>query len=607
MNLLRWTLSFLRPYRAHVAAITALSVVEVALGALAPWPLKIVIDSVLGAEPLPAFVATARDRVLGPNPIALLATVVVAGLVLQLLLELALMWHTQLQVTTGQRIVYDLRRRLLDHLLALGLRHHLVTRTADSVYRLESDAYCVNDLAIGGVFPLGVSALKLTVMFAILVQLDLALALLSLAVVPFLYASLRYYSTRMVDRADKVKQAESSLIERMFEVLSSVRVVKSFAREAHEIGQFTAVGDETMAARLRLTWQESLFGIALSVITLIGTALILVVGGMHVLDGRLTVGSLLVVLAYLAAVYTPLSSIAHTAGTLQQAVASARRVREVFALIPEAGDPAAGLDAGAVAGELRFDEVSFAYEAERPILDRISFLARPGELVALVGLTGAGKSTLASLIPRFFEPTGGRVLLDGVDVRAYALEIAARAGRAGAAGAGALRHDHRRQHPVRPPERHRRGGRGRGRGRARGPLHRAPAARLRHATRRGRRDALGRRAAAPQHRARPAQECPASWCSTSPPRRSTPSRRRPSSARSAASGPAGPRSSSPIGCRPSAMPIASWSCTKGRLVAQGTHDALVAGNDLYRRMCARLALGRSLDEAVSVDEVMHAL
>jgi ABC-type multidrug transport system fused ATPase/permease subunit len=132
---------------------------------------------------------------------------VAVGGLLQLALEAVLMWHTQLQVQTGQRIVYDLRARLLDHLLSLGLRHHITTRTADSVYRLEADAYCVNDLAMGGVFPLAVSALKLTVMFTILVQLDLALALLSLSVVPFLYASLRYYSTKMIDRAEKVKQA----------------------------------------------------------------------------------------------------------------------------------------------------------------------------------------------------------------------------------------------------------------------------------------------------------------------------------------------------------------------------------------------------------------
>ena len=421
MSLLAWTLSFLRPYRTRVAAMLGLSVIEVGFGALAPWPLKTVVDNVFGGHPLPWPLAGVVEATIGTNVVTLLLVVVVAGLLLQLMNEVVLMLHTQLQVNTGQTILYDLRARLLEHLLALGLRHHVVTRTADSVYRLEADAYCVNDLAIGGIFPLVTAALKLTVMFVILARLDLALALLSLSVVPFLYACLRYYSTKMVDRAERVKQSESSLVERMYEVLSSIRVVKSFAREPYELDRFSRLGEETKRARLRLTWQESFFAVALSATTLVGTALILTVGGMHVLDGRLTVGGLLVVLAYLTAVYNPLSSIAHTTGSLQQAVVSARRVREIFAITPETLDAVDGLDASHIAGDVRFERVSFAYDDHRTILDEISFAARPGEMVAIVGLTGAGKTTLASLIPRFFEPTSGQVLIDGIAASKYAL------------------------------------------------------------------------------------------------------------------------------------------------------------------------------------------
>src|SRR6185503_17922306 len=279
-------------------------------------------------------------------------------------------------------------------------------------------AYCINDLVIGGVFPLAMAALKLLVMFAILVRLDLTLALLSLVVVPFLWMALRFYARRMVDRAERVKALESSLVERMYEILSSIKVVKSFAREGHELGRFGAAGDQTMRARLRLTWQESLFSVVVTAITLTGTAIVLGVGGLHVLQGTLTVGSLLVVIAYLAAVYTPLSSIAHTTGSLQQAVVSARRVRETMALTPEPFDVAGARDAAAITGDIRFEGVGYD---DRPILQDVSFAARPGELVALVGLTGAGKTTLASLLPRFFEPTAGRITVDGVDVRDYDL------------------------------------------------------------------------------------------------------------------------------------------------------------------------------------------
>jgi ATP-binding cassette subfamily B protein len=415
-----WTLSFLRPYRTRVLAISILSMAEIGLTALAPWPLKIVVDSVLGDYPLPERFAGLMAST-GANRVALLVVVVVAGLLLQTANEVLRMIQTQLQVDTGQRIVYGLRARLLAHLQDLPLRHHILTRTADSVYRLDADAHCVDDLVIGGVFPLAAAVLNLGVMFVILVYLDPALALLSLAVVPFLYLCLRYYSRTMTDRAERVKALESTLIDRAFEILSSVAAVKSFARERHELTRYSQSGDEAMRARLSLTWQESLFSVAITAVTLAGTTLVLIVGGLHVLDGRLTVGALLVVVAYLAAVYNPISAIAHTTGSLQQAIVSARRVGDIFALTPETLDAPDALDASAVTGHVRFESVSFSYGDDRRVLDEVSFEARPGEMIALVGVTGAGKTTIASLIPRFFEPTHGRVLVDEVDASRYSL------------------------------------------------------------------------------------------------------------------------------------------------------------------------------------------
>lgn len=606
MSLLAWTLSFLRPHRARVATITALAVVEVGFVALAPWPLKTVVDNVFGGQPLPGPLAGLAQATVGTNVVALLFAVVLAGLVLQLMSEVVMMLHTQLQVSTGQRILYDLRARLFDHLLALGLRHHVVTRTADSVYRLEADAYCVNDLAIGGIFPLTTAALKLVVMFAILARLDLSLALLSLSVVPFLYACLRYYSTRMVDRAERVKQLESSLVERMFEILSSIRVVKSFAREPHELGRFNRVGEETMRARLRLTWQESLFAIALSAITLVGTALILTVGGMHVLDGTLTVGGLLVVLAYLTAVYHPLSSIAHTTGSLQQAVVSARRVREILALTPETLDAADGLDATHIRGELRFDRVSFAYDDSRAILDGVSFTARPGEMVAIVGLTGAGKTTLASLIPRFLTPTGGQVLVDGVEVSRYALRslrerIALvpqeavlfggsiadniRYGRLNATDAeveAAARAAHVDPFVARLP---------------RG--YQTPLAEAGGTLSGGERQRLGiARALLKDARILILDEPTSALDAISEEAVF-------SALRTLRQG----RTTIVIAHRLSTIRDADRILVlhEGRLIAQGTHDELLTTSDLYARMCARLSVGRSLDEPASVDELLHAV
>jgi ATP-binding cassette subfamily B protein len=421
MTIASWALTFLRPYRGRVVLITLLSIAEICLAALAPWPLKVVVDNVLGGQPVPALLEAVLPSSITGQALAFLVTVVVTGFLVQLANELVRMAHTQLQVQTGQRIVYNLRAKLLAHLQALPLRHHVLTRTADSVYRLDADAHCVDDLLIGGVFPIALAALNLGVMFLVLVYVDVTLALLSLAVAPFLYLCLRHYSRTMTDRAERVKALEVNLIERAFEILSSVAAVKSFAREGHELARFSRTGDDTMHARLRLTWQESLFSVIVTIITLAGTTLVLVVGGLHVMNGQLTVGSLLVVIAYLAAVYDPLSAIAHTTGSLQQAFVSARRVREIFAITPEVLDAPDALDAGGIGGHVRFDDVSFAYEPDRAVLDHVSFDARPGELVAVVGLTGAGKTTLVSLIPRLYEPLSGCVRIDGVEAWRYSL------------------------------------------------------------------------------------------------------------------------------------------------------------------------------------------
>ncbi len=421
MTIVSWTLSFLQPYRWRVVAVLALSIAEIGLAALAPWPLKVVVDYVLGVLPLPEPLAAIMPALATQSTVALLVFVILVGLLVQIANEVIRMIHTQIQVQTAHRVLYTLRAKLLSHLQALPLRHHLLTPTADSVYRLDADAHCVDDLIIGGVFPLTLASLNLVVMFVILLYVDLTLALLSLTVAPFLYACLYYHSRAMVDRADRVKTLEATLIERAFEILSSIAAVKSFTRERHELERFSHRGNETMRARLTLTWQESLFSVAVTTITLTGTALVVIVGGLHVLNGTLTLGSLLVVIAYLAAVYDPMSAIAHSTGLLQQAIASARRIRKIFELSPEVPTHPDALDATTIKGHIRFENICFSYDNNRPVLDGVNFDVHPGEMVALVGLTGTGKTTIANLIPRLFEPCDGRILIDDIDTSRYSL------------------------------------------------------------------------------------------------------------------------------------------------------------------------------------------
>jgi ATP-binding cassette subfamily B protein len=418
-RLLLWTLSFLRPYRKRVVLLTALLLAEIGLGALQPWPLAVVMDYVFRQNPMPEPFQGWLAAIHGGDRFVLLIMLVTAGVVLQITNQFVSAYGTQVQVDTGQRMVYDLRRRLFEHLTALGLHHHVTTSTADAVYRVDVDAYSIENLVMSGIFPLATSIASLGVMFAILLKLNVTIALLSLAVVPFMYLCLRYYTRTLVNREERVKELESKLLERLYETFGAMRLVKSFAREPHELQRYARAGDTTMNARIAITWQQSLFSVVVSTITILGTALVVIVGGTYVMRGTLTIGQLLVVIAYLAAVYGPLSAIAHTTGQLQGAMAGAKRVRAMFALMPETEEAADALDAAAVRGEIRFEDVGFTYPNGARVLDNITFDAKPGEMIALVGLTGAGKTTLVSLIPRFYDATTGRVTIDGVDVRQY--------------------------------------------------------------------------------------------------------------------------------------------------------------------------------------------
>jgi ATP-binding cassette subfamily B protein len=605
--MIRWVLSFLRPHRKRVLLLSGLMLVQIALGVLEPWPLKVVIDYVLSADrrPLPEPVAGWVAAVTNGSLVAMLVLFVVGGVLLQLARELVTAWTTQVQVATGQRMVYDLRYRLFDHLQALGLTHHTATPTSDAVYRVDVDSYAIENLVMGGLFPVASALGTLSVMFAVLLKLDVTIGLLSLSVVPFLYLAQRYYMSTLVDREERVKELEATLMGRVFETFSAIRLVKSFARESHESARYSAAGERTLEARVALTWQQSLFSVIVTGITVLGTALVLVVGGLHVLDGRMTIGSLIVVIAYLAAVYGPLSAIAHTSGQLQGAVAGARRVRAALACAPEEVEDAGGLDASQVDGVVTFDRVSFAYPDHQPVLRDLTFTARPGEMVALVGLTGTGKTTLVSLIPRFYQPTQGRVLIDGIDVREFALrslreQIAIvlqepvlfqgtiaenlRYGRLDASDEdieAAARAAHAHEFIMRLPDGYQteigEGGAGLSGGErqrlsvARALMKNAPILILDEPT--SALDAISEEivfSALGRLRAR--------------------------------------RTTMVIAHRLSTVRDADCILVldDGRIVAEGRHDELLVASPLYRRMCARLSVGRSLDEPETVDELIEA-
>ncbi len=416
----RWALSYLLPYRRRLIIFLLVTGVEILSGLLLPWPLKFIVDHALGDHPTSGWLAGITG-LFGSDRVAMLILGCVAYLILHYAAEFISVAHTQMQQSIGQRLVFDLRRQLFSHLQSLSLRCHLRRGTGETIYHIENDSYAVESLTLSGILPLASAAVTLVLMFIVLLQINWQVALMSLVVVPFLLWVNRYYSNRIVDAAERVKNIEAGVINFFHEVFSSIRVVKAFARESHEQRRFKDKGASILDARIKLTLQESLFAAMINVVTAGGTAAILFVGGYNVYRGRMSLGDLLVALNYLASVFGPLVAMSHTFGNAQASVASARRVLRTLQTEPEIRDRPGAIEAGSLYGYLEFRDVHFHYDDNTPVLKGVSLQASPGQMIALVGLTGAGKTSLVSLIPRFYDVVSGQVLVDGRDVRDYRL------------------------------------------------------------------------------------------------------------------------------------------------------------------------------------------
>ena len=418
MKQLAWAFQDARNYRWQLLLLAALSCAEVSLRVLLPWPMKAVVDDVLGNRGVPSWLAWMPGP--SPSPERLLLEVVAAGFLVQVAHQAVLMLHTRRYSRTGHEITRDLRERLFAHLQGLSLRHHSKTPVGDSVYRLESDTVCLEKMLLGGVLPLVFSTLTLVVMFGILMSVNVSLALVSLSVVPFLFVWIRWSARFIRPGAERTRVLESRMSARLHESFAAIRLVKSYGREPYEGRRFSGDATAAMQARVGLSSRQAFFSSVVGALTVLGTSLVILAGGLLVLKGRLTVGDLLVALAYLGFVYGPLSGIANTSGTLQEAFASAERVRAVLRLSPEVREPPNAFAPPRLTGRIEYRNVSFAYDGQ-PILRDITFTAQPGEFVAIVGPSGSGKTTLVSLLPHFYEASSGEVLIDGVDVRRYRL------------------------------------------------------------------------------------------------------------------------------------------------------------------------------------------
>ena len=421
VTLFRRLLRQARPYWLHIAGVFLVSLLSTPLALLTPLALKIAVDSVIGSHPLPGFLDALLPSFATESDRALLVFAAVLFVAVALLSQLQQLGSNLLRTYTGERLVLGFRSRIFRHAQRLSLSYHDSKGTADSTYRIQYDAPAMQQIAVDGFIPLATSGITLAAMIIITARMDWQLALVALAISPVLVGLIRVYRQRLRNQSREVRRLETSALSVVQEVLTAIRVVRAFGQESREEKRFVDQSTDGMRARLRLAVGEGGFGVVVNMTTSIGTATILFIGVLHVQSGVLTLGELLLIMSYIVQLYEPLRTIGRQSVTLQRSLASAERA---FALLDEDPDVIERPNSSQInraRGELAFRNVSFAYDDDRPVLHDVSFDIRAGTRLGIAGTTGSGKTTLVNLLNRFYDPTSGQIVLDGVDLRDYKL------------------------------------------------------------------------------------------------------------------------------------------------------------------------------------------
>ena len=414
-SLRRQVLASLQPYRGMfgfaLVQVTLISGAEL----LKPWPLKLIIDHVLGGQPL------SWSLVSGWSREALLLAACIALVSIYLALGGLSLLNNYTTIRIGQGMVNDLRGALYNHLQRLSLAFHNRRQVGDLLYRVTTDTYAIQTLTMNGVFPLLYSLVLLISMTVVMLRLDWMLTVLALGVCPLLFVTISAMSTHINAAATAAHERESVIYSLVQRTMTAIRVIQAFTKEEEEHRRFMAASAESLSASLRLYNLQTLYSGVVNVVIAVGTALVVWVGARHALAGTLSVGELVVFTAYLASLYGPINTISQTLGLVQGAKAGLVRVYEILTVERDLPEGKRVVSTAEVRGVVRFERVTFGYIPSQPVLRGVDLQVAPGQTVAIVGPTGAGKSTLVSLLPRFYDPQEGRVLLDGTDVREFTL------------------------------------------------------------------------------------------------------------------------------------------------------------------------------------------
>jgi ATP-binding cassette subfamily B protein len=405
-------------YRKGWALIVVVTLLSSAFSILQPWPMKILVDHVLGQIPMPQTLARAVGQLPGgASTDALLLLVVFAGLAFFVFNSATEAILTLAWIRVGQRMVYDLATDIFAHIQRQSLLFHSRQPVGDSMSRIAGDSWCVHNIIGTLLFAPFHALITMSIMLAVMFRMDAGLTMLSLCVGPLAIGARLLLRKRIRVAARARREIESRIQSHIQQTLSGISVVQAFAQEERAQSGFRNIANSIIQAQRNTTFIKSASNLGSGILMTGGTALVLFVGARRSLSGQLSVGSLLVFLSYLKSLQGQMNSFMRVLGALQGTSANIDRVMEILEKEPEVKDQPGAVFLESIRGEVRFEGVCFGYERDRAVLEDISFEIQPGNTIAIVGVTGAGKTTLVSLIPRFFDPWKGRVTIDGHDLR----------------------------------------------------------------------------------------------------------------------------------------------------------------------------------------------
>ena len=392
---------------------------ESAANLLEPWPLKIVLDNVLHSKKSNGWLNGFIHNVAGYDPIAILKFACVAVIGIAILDAISSYAEKYLTTSVGQWVTHDLRRSLYSHLQRMSLAYHDQKRTGDLISTVTSDIDSIQSFITSGLLGVFINMITLVGMVVVMFCLNWQFTLIALSISPALFGIVYTYTRRIKKASREVRKKESEIVSVIEEVLGSIRVVKAFAREDYESKRLEEESLEGVEIALRARSLKAKLAPIVQIIVAVGTFLVLWFGGRMVLSGAITAGALVVFIQYLTKMYKPMQELSKMTDSYSKALVGYERIQEILETEREVKDLPKAKPAPRFKGKIEFDRVSFSYSPESPILEDLSLVIEPGQVAAFVGPTGAGKTTIISLIPRFYDPTSGTVKIDGVDVRRF--------------------------------------------------------------------------------------------------------------------------------------------------------------------------------------------